>query len=427
MIAILYTIIMILLLNRYRKAKSVSRFFVLVLTITALGSYLVGQMPEFKELSDLINLFYTCLIIFLLCDGFKRYSNVTQITGGDNKSFELFSKIVLVFCLFSILIHGLLLMYVLPMISDFGDWKGDFDAQESFFYKLPIPHSIISLASILAAFSLFALPIHFYYLQKKNLKLAVWYGVASLSSIVRGLVIFSRSSFVLFGSLYILFLLLFFKSFDYKIKRGLRKMLLIPLIGAFVIFFSISSNRFDDTGVLKIEEKSLIKDDFLYSFFDYGCQWFGDNFVLARDYKNEPLGGVFSNALINDFFLHIDVKEIRTRLWGNRDTAFVGLFCIWLFDFGYIGAILLSLLFRTIAYKYRPRNGVITMNGLFVFCVLAVLPAMSFTGNMLAVTWYHYSIIILLIYVILSPKTSRRKRLISNVNKTTKQENLLCV
>ena len=420
MIAILYTLIMLLLLNRYRKSNSVSRFFVLVFTITALGSYLVGQMPEFEELSDLINLFYTCLIIFLLCDGFKGYSNVTQISGGESKRFELFSKIVLVFCLFSILVHGLLLMYVLPMISDFGDWKGDFDAQQSFFYKLPIPHSIITLVSIMAAFSLFALPIHFYYLQKRNLKSAIWYGVASLSSIIRGLVVFSRSSFVLFGFLYILFLLLFYKSFDYKVKRGLKKMLIIPLIGAFIIFFSISSNRFDDTGVLKIEEKSLIKDDFLYSFFDYGCQWFGDNFVLARSYKNEPLGGVLSNALLNDFFLHKDVKKIRTRLWGNRDTAFVGLFCIWLFDFGYIGAILLSFLFRTIAYKYRPRNGVITMNGLFVFCVLSVLPAMSFVGNMLAVTWYHYSIIILLIYVILSPKSSRKKRSISNVEITQK-------
>lgn len=425
MIAILYTFIMMLLLNRYRKAQSVSRFFVLVLTITALGSYLVGQMPEFEELSDLMNLFYTCLIIFLLCDGFIGYSNITQIIG-DNRNFQLFSKIVLVFCLFSILVHGLLLMYVLPMISDFGDWKGDFDAQESFFYNLPIPHSIMSLASIMAAFSLFALPIHFYYLQKRNMKLALWFGVASLSSIVRGLVIFSRSSFVLFGFLYILFLLLFYKSFDYKIKRGLKKMLLIPIIGTFVIFFSISSNRFDDTGVLKIEEKSLIKDDFLYSFFDYGCQWFGDNFVLARGYKNDPLGGVFSNALINDFFLHIDVKEIRTRLWGNRDTAFVGLFCIWLFDFGYIGAILLSFLFRTIAHKYRPRKGIITMNGLFTFCVLAVLPAMSFTGNMLAVTWYHYSIIILILYLILSPKTSRKKRSVLNVEKPTQQEGLLC-
>lgn len=416
---------MMLLLNRYRKAKSVARFFVLVLTITALGSYLVGQMPEFEELADIINLFYTCLIIFLLCDGFVGYSNVTKIVGGNNRIFELFSKVVLVFCIFSILVHGLLLMYVLPMISDFGDWKGDFDAQESFFYKLPIPHSIITLASIMAAFSLFALPIHFYYLQKRNLKLASWFGVASLSSIVRGLTIFSRSSFVLFGFLYILFLLLFYKSFDYKIKRGLKKILLIPIIGAFIIFFSISSNRFDDTGVLKIEEKSLIQDDFLYSFFDYGCQWFGDNFVLARGYKNEPLGGVFSNALLNDFFIHKDVKEIRTRLWGNRDTAFVGLFCIWLFDFGYIGAILLSFLFRTIAYKYRPRNGVITMNGLFVFCVLAVLPTMSFTGNMLAVTWYHYSIIILLIYCFFSPKVSK-KRLLLNGSETVKKVEVEC-
>ena len=158
MLAILFTLVMILLLARYRKAKSVASLFVIVLTVTALGSFLVGQMPDFEQISDLLMLSYTCVMVYLLCDGYIGYSNVTKIVGDNNATFVLFSKMVLAFCLFSILVNGLLLTFVLPMISDFGDWKGDFDAQESFFYSLPIPHWIMTLASMMAAFSLFALP-----------------------------------------------------------------------------------------------------------------------------------------------------------------------------------------------------------------------------------------------------------------------------
>ena len=404
MLLILFTAIMLMMYVRFNKAKSVSVIIVLLLTFTALGSSLVGQMPDFEAMEDILVLLYTCLMIFLFCDGYKGYTKVYAITGTENNLFVLFSKLVLVCSLFSVIVNGALLTVVFPMMSNMGEWKGDFDAQADFFYRLPIPHWILTLSSMFSSFAIFALPIHFHYLVARNLKMAIWYGLCSLALIVNGLLIFSRSSFVIFALLYLFYLFIFYDAFSIRTKKFIKKLIIVAVSGASIVFMAISINRFDDTGALKIQEGSIIQNELLYSFFDYACQWFSDNFVLGRQYNNDPLGGTLSNAFINDWFLHPDVKEIRLQLWGSRATAFIGLFCIWLYDFGYIVSIMIAFLFRLVVRKLRPKRGVMSSTSIFAFSVLSVLPLMSFTGNMLEVTWYHYSLIILALYALLSPK-----------------------
>lgn len=429
MLGLLYAIIMYLMYVRFKKAKSVAVIMVVFITLTGLGSYFIGQMPSLEEISDILMLAYTCLVIFLMCDGYKGYSKVVAVSGTEGSAFQLFSKSVLIFSLFSIAVNGFLLTMVLPMISDFGAWKGDMDEQQSFFYNLPIPHWFITLSSILSAFSLFALPLHFYYLQKKEKKKAIWFGVGSLAMIVKGLLLFSRSAFVEFGLLYMVYTFLFYNSFTSRIKKLLKRLFVCAAVGAVLIFTAISSNRFDDTGALKIHEKSIIQDDVLYSYVDYGCQWFGDNFELARLYNYQPLGGTLSNAFIRTYFTHSDpsaVKDLRVKLWGGRATAFIGLYCIWLFDFGYIGSILLSLLFWYIAKRLRPKNGVMSTTSLFSVSVLLLLPLMSFSGNLLETTWYHDSLIILAIYALFAKNNKKRKIVSYNMNNNNGEKEL-CV
>lgn len=400
MFTLIFVTALFIVFIQFYRVRSVSFIFILLLLLSAIGSILIGKTPCFVSPIDVINIIYVITVICLLGSGFAKYSSISSVVVGNPNKFRFFSNVIIWSSIFSIIVNCIALYFVLMVVEDFGQFKQGGESTSDFYYtQVPIPHSFISLSSIISAFSYFALPLHFYYLMIGDKKKALLSLFASTALIFSGLLYFSRSSIIHFVLLYISFLLLFYKSFSLKMKKLLKKSILFFAGGVFFIFASISINRFDDKYSFYMSKDSLIQNELLYSLFDYGCMWFNDGFFLMRGYGFEPLGGILSNTLYNWLFGGVDTTLIRQTIWPEDLWAtFNGLFCIWLFDFGYLGTLILSLIICIISKRMQPVKGKISIISLYSFPLLFSLPLMSFSGNYLEVLSFHFAVVFLFLY-----------------------------
>lgn len=402
MLTLFLLLLLIYILIYSWQTKSVSLIVLLLVFVSVIAAVLIGKVPDSISPLDFINVLFTVLILFILIIPFKHYTKFTKVNIANVNKIKRLSNIVFYICFLSLVVNSVCCVVIWTVVDDFNSFKQGGELTTEFMYEeLPIPHVFISLASIGSAFSYFAIGFHFYYLIHGKYFKAILFLLVSLSLPIGGLMMFSRSALVQYILLYSVYLHLSYHSFDLKIKKRVKIIVSFFIFLLLTVMTMITLNRFGDKSLLEIPNSSLIKDDVLFSLFDYLSQWYENGITIMREYSFPPLGGKLSNM----FYYFIESKgtgystvALREEIWPNHWYTFNGLFSILLFDFGYVGTVFLCFIYYRIIKSLAPYNNSIDSFTLLSFGVLITLPLMSVFGNYLESISYHFAIVLCFIF-----------------------------
>jgi len=257
-----------------------------------------------------------------------------------------------------------------------------------FYYSLPGPIvKFFILANVLYYLSYFLIPLHFYYLAKKQYRLSIICFIFSLNIIFVGFTYFSRIGTPQYLLIYFMFYLILNKTLTSKINKKIKKTAFV-LVGLSLFYFvTISVARFESDKVYenKISSNSKVQNPVLYSYLDYVSQWYDNSMVVLNSYKSETFKGQLSLKPILSPLAHYDLvnfnkdnlKLLRRKLWPNNYYTFTGLTAYSVYDYGYFLTIVFSLFYYFSIVKMRPKKNSISLNNLFLMVLLIQIPLMS--------------------------------------------------
>jgi len=301
--------------------------------------------------------------------------------------------------------------YSFTTVSDYSSFRNVQGVSADFFKTLPINYYLLLLATYLNYTAFFMLPLHFYYLVKRKYFYSILSLIFSLNIILEGIAIFSRSAMVLYLMLYLLYFIIFYTKIDIKRRSYILISALIILFFAGDVFARITTNRFDD---YTVETQFFVDNPQLYSVFDYIGQWYQNcNKVMSR-YSFTTLNGELSFPFIlvianNLHLINYEPSMIESTLyaiWGDNFDKFNGIISNLLFDFGYIGTTMFTLLYYFVLRKLWPVQGAISFNKLLMLGTLFALPAMGIFNFYMKLANYNVLIVYsIIVYIYMSRNT----------------------
>lgn len=375
------------------KKKSLVTLFSGIVTASLFGSFFLGRKLEIENGGDLMLVFFILFLLLSIILPWKDYYGVKQIIGiGENK-LRVLQFILIPINIFVFIILLITTIVVLTTVSDINEFKYAEGVSQEFYYNfLPFNVSFFNIAILVYYFAYFMLPLHFYYLYKKNSKLALLYFVLSLNIVLYGLTFFSRAVLIHYIFLYFGFLWLLYGALSSKTKRSIKMGgLVISGIGL-LYFISVSVQRFEeDENLSKIYYKNIpveapIQDPVLYSYLDYSSQWAFNGYEVMKLYGDEYFAGQITfqpiNSILSQFgigdYEYFKYWKYRAKLWPKHYSySFNGYPAYTLYDYGVFGSIIFSLLFVFIVRKNKPKNGSLSLLNLFVITLIIQLPLLA--------------------------------------------------
>jgi len=417
MFVLLYFIVILLFI---RKSRSVAIILVLLHILSRVAAIIIDRNPTISTVFDFFNVGFTLITLTIIIYSFVKYGKVSEIVMCSPKKLDNVSRLVFILSSFSLVVSFYVGFHTWFSVNDFGAFKNGGEA-ETLLYALPISHSFITLSSIFSPFGYLALGFHFLYLYKKMYKKALLFFIMSLSIPIYGLTTFSRSSIVTYILLYIVYTVLIYTALSKDGRKILKKGIVAIISFVLIIFISITINRFNQDqalySVITEYSNSSIKNIAIYSVLDYVGQWYENGITVLKSYTFNPSYGRLSNSLfywLNDVLnLHLGdgltALQVRQQLFPNSNhwAGFLGLIALLIYDFGYVGTFLFSLLFYTIIKHFAPKEGRMNSTSILLFGGLIMLPLMSFIGNELESVNYHLEIVYsIIIYMYLKMSTN---------------------
>lgn len=372
------------------KKRSLSAFMGLLVVFEIFIAFIMGTIPPFDFVS-LIGQLWIILILYILMKPYERYKIVEL--QDPKGSIDRFANIIIIMNLISLAIGGFVAYLTFKTFDNYSLYKGQHDLSQDFFQTLPFSTKFLTLSYILGSTYPICLSLHFYYLNKSKWMKAIICLIGSLSYPVRMLAYFSRASFLILGCIYVAYTILVFPILSQKAKRVFTLLGGLFASAILLIFMIISINRFGEVGTsIKNEDSAL------YSFADYASQWFGNSIEVLHSYKG-PVGGELSDVFWDywGFSGGKDNTTVRSQLWPNHYWRFIGLPIVWLFDFGVLLTVIISVFYAVICHKLKPINHKMDFYSFISFGALIILPIASFSGSILEELVYHYTIIALLL------------------------------
>ena len=377
----------ILLLIVFFKSKSIVFFFVLLQVISLLGMMLIGQDYPIDSLFKFYNLILTIFILTLIIIPWKSYKGIKEITISNEIKLKKLTKFLILISIFPFITFLTTSFFVFLFIDDINTFKYAEGVSDEFYYNLPFNVKAIILSSYLYGFSYFLIPLHFYYLSKKNYWLSFWCFVFSLNLVLFGLTYFSRSVFVHYAFIYIAFLIIIFGTLENKVKKYIKNIVYLLLGLMAVYFINISVRRFttDNFYAETIPSNSFIQDPVLYSYFDYLSQWYYNSMYVLNTYNLKTFNGQISSQSILSLLGQYNIISyntntyfaLRQQLWPLHWYTFNGFVAYIIYDLGYLLAIVFSLIYYLIILKLRPKNNQISVLNLFLIVLLIQLPLLA--------------------------------------------------
>ncbi|MBV5341811.1 MAG: hypothetical protein J0665_20030 [Deltaproteobacteria bacterium] len=172
----------------------------------------------------------------------------------------------------------------------------------------------------------------------------------------------------------------------------MKKSIAVFLVISFIYLMYITNERFGGGSYYssRISSKSIIQDPFVYGLFDYLSQWYYNSMYLLDSYNFSTFKGQISLKPILDLmgqYYLIDYNpnnslNIRMALWPDNWYTFNGLVAYFVYDYGYLITIALSLLYFNLIMIVRPYKNEISLNSLFVLVLLIQIPLMAIFYSM---------------------------------------------
>lgn len=382
---------------------------------------MLGFDFEVKDGFDFFNLLYQIVILSLFILPWLNINykiNITQLKEYRVKklAYAIISINVISFIIFTTATY-----YAFTTVTEYSSFKND-GGSEYFYKSLPINGTFYLLALYLNATSFFLIPLHFYFLSERKLLLSILSLVLSFNVILEGLSNFSRSSFVLYIIVYIFCLPFFYSKFDISTKRKIKISGTIFSILILIFFVLISINRFADYFMYGDAQynNSVIKNPIVYSMLDYLSQWYMNSGIVMSKYNFETFSGELSSPFLLTLANKIGVINYNPDIivdklmavWGSKYDKFNGLVPNLLFDFGYIGTLLFSIVYFISVKILTKKKSTAELSKLFLLVTMFILPSMGIFNSQLKSTNYNLLILYsIFIYIYLNHKRIRHENI----------------
>lgn len=377
----------ILLFIIFFKSKSIVIFFVFLQIISLIGTIFIGQDYPINTIFKFFNAILTIVILTLIIIPWANYKNINQISYFNEIKLKKLTKFLIIISIFPFITFSVTSIFVFLFVEDINTFKYAEGVSEEFFYNLPFNVKAIILSSYIYGFSYFLIPLHFYYLSKRNYRLSFWCFIFSLNIVLFGVTYFSRAVFIHYVFIYMAFVIMLYGTIDNRVKKMLKKSIFLTSSLMVIYFVNISIRRFttDNLYTETIPSNSLIQEPVFYSYFDYLSQWYYNNMYVLNSYNFKTFNGQISfqsvlyllgrYSIINyDSSTYI---SLRQQLWPLHWYTFNGFVAYIVYDLGYILSIVFSLIYYLIILKLRPKNNQITLLNLFLIVLLIQLPLLA--------------------------------------------------
>jgi len=371
----------------FYRLKSVVSFLILLQLVSLLGMFFIGQYYAINSFFKLFNVILTIFILSLIIFPWKYFSHIQEISYSNAIKLKRVTQFLIAISVIPFITFLVTSFFVLFFVEDINTFKYAEGVSDDFYYNLPFDVRAIILSSYIYGFSYFLIPLHFYYLSKRNYRLSFLCFLFSLNIVLYGLTYFSRSVFVHYGFIYISFLIILYGTLDKKIKIYIKYVMSVLMSLMIAYFVSISFKRFgaDTLYAETIPSSSFIQDQVLYSYFDYLSQWYNNNMDLLNAYSFKIFNGQISfqsllSLLGNYGLINYDTNAysaLRQQLWPLHWYTFNGFVAYIIYDFGYILTMLFSFYYYFVVYYLRPKKNQISLLSLFLLVLLIQIPLLA--------------------------------------------------
>jgi oligosaccharide repeat unit polymerase len=393
------------------KFYSPSILLICIYLISLIAGYIIGQNYAIDSLYKSFNLLFVAGILTVMIVPWNLYNQKVSISEPDPKLLRFYTIILFIINGIAFLVFMTVFSVVHPEITDYENFKNNGLAAD-IIKDLNINYILIIFSMYFHVTGYFLVPIHFYYLIKGKYILSIISFMLSLNIAFFGLTVFSRSSIIEYSILYIFYFSLFWKDIKIRLRYLANNRVIISVLIAvtfgfiylFGFFLKITENRFEN---LYVKSDSVIDNPAVYYLLDYASQWFKNSNEVMSAYSFETLNGELSFPLLyvigNRFqLIHYPEGTIDDKLyalWGDHYNTFNGLFANLLYDFGYLGTILFSILYSFLLMILRPINGKLTFSSTIILGVIFIIPGMGIFNHQMRLVVYNallvYSTIIL--------------------------------
>lgn len=377
----------------FLRRNSLSRLFILIQIISLVAGIITGKKFEIDNLTDVFWVGITFAITCLIVLPYRNYIPPHNIDVINPNKISVLTKFLVLINSFIFVVFSIAAFIVQTSVTDINEFKYSEGESVDFYYSaLPFPSFFFNIAILLHYFCYFLLPLHFYYLSRNRTKLALICLVLSFNVVLFGLTYFSRAILLQYTLVYLI-LFFFLRHTIGGSSRKLMKRVLFGFVGVIGLYFiSISQSRFENNSYYsdKVPDESLVKNEQLYSYFDYLGQGLYNNHEVLKLYDGNTFSGqlTFQSLLsyLNQFGL-IDYnakayKDLRETLWPfpyfytfNSYTSYV------IFDFGLVFGIVFSIIYLMIVKKVNPISNTIGIEKLMLVSLLIQVPIMAIFYN----------------------------------------------
>lgn len=363
---LLFSLLFLLLYGKSNRTGY--RLLVWLHVISFAIQFFIALWIKYQTALTLFNILFVMLNLYLIISPWSSFKihDYKSLTDGKYLKFlnKFFRPILFVNLLISLSL-GVLIYTVFPSAKEFKQ-----DGYLELYDSIPYFGNLFRYAYTTQLYGYLAIPIVFSRLSAGDNKNAKWWFFASLSSLASGIAFFSRANILSF----VLVFFFFYSNYKYHLPQGLRvtitKAIKYSIAAVVIIFISMSYSRFSKMTYLseRIPQDAVVHDITTYYLLYYGGQSFPYSIKSLEVYTPDKClyGESFFYNLyqILDFFHVIEWDsaesiEKRTKVLGEMQHLFIGYTAESVYDLGYVGALVTSLLFCILVAKISnsPKNG----------------------------------------------------------------------
>lgn len=389
---VVFFILLFLFLLIFLRKDNVSYIILISLTFfTFFIQFLVGRSFEYKSVRTIFNTCFICINIFLIIKPWS-HANIIRVRNLNVKFLVYFKKILYGFLFLNLVLNLVILILVLIFLQDIAAFKAE-SAYLKLYDQIPYFANIFRFAYTTQSLGYLAIPIFYFHLGNLEIKKALYAFLFSSSSLLAGFAFYSRAQIFTYTVLFIIYFFLIKKTLPNLIKIKVLKFLKYSSLCIIFLFLTITYIRFTAMDYYgdRIPETSIIKDPVVYSLFDYACQSYSNGLYQLEVFTDEKSlkGEQFFRDVyqILNFFgiINWDAKDSQDRIdraYNYDGGAFNGYTAPLVFNFGYITALLISVIyFISIRFRLKKKK-VISIESMFFLILMLVIPTVSifYTG-----------------------------------------------
>jgi len=421
MLLILYFLILLIV---YRKYKSVVTILILLQVISLAAMFVVGRDYPIDTPVKLFQIILTAFVLTIVIVPWKNMGAIQKIYCTNEHKIKNLTIILLIISFFVFIVLLIIVIAVALFIQDMVQFRNVESVMDEFL-RTYLPSSVRK-ASLLAYYlyqlSYFLIPLHFYYLSKRNFSMAILCFIMSLNIILFGLTFFSRASLINYFLIYGILFYMFKDTLGKRVKRNVLIGFIMLGIWMAIRIMGISSGRFDDDIIYRdtIPSYSKIQDNVvLYNYLSYMSQWYYNGMEVLDNYKYETMRGEISfNFILNALsyigivdYEHRSYIELRQKLLLNNWDQFIGLVPGWIYDFGYLVSLILAWCYNYIIRKLKPYNNSLSISNALLLVLLIQIPLFSIFYSALGGILYTF-----LLWIPINLYLRERIPIISDIN-----------